>query len=519
MSAYVPEVSFEHSPTVGDFALDWTHFVRNITGPLGSGKSVGCCAVAMAIALRQMVDQHDYRRSRFAIIRNTSPELKTTTINTWKEIFPEDACGDIVFSSPITHHIHIPPRGGDPGLDAEFYFIPLDKPQDIKKLKSLDLTAAWINESAEVPSGVMKMLRGRVGRFPPRNKDYQAVNPCVFMDTNAFDDDHWLADLEDQRAQGYEFYTQPPAVLECTPQGKGFVSIEPDQDKLTFLPDQIMTGANRFWAVNPKAENLPHLRDGYYADQIAGSDLEWIRRFLQARRIYYTEGKPVIPEYIDEVFTKKFEPLREVPFKIGMDIGGGTLQPAAVIAQRGPRGIWLIHDELVMEDMGVNRYSNELVRLITERYSGLDNIESCWGDPAAEKRDEIFETVVFDHLKSKGLPARAAPSNNIQFRIDAIKAPIMRFIDGQPGMLIHPRCKLLRKGLAGRWHFRRMQVAGEDRFTEQPVKNKYSHPCDALGYLLSGGGETMQARRATHQEITPAQRPHHAKIDFDVFNS
>lgn len=474
----------------------------------------------MTNAMQQMIDPDGWVRSRQAIIRNTSPELKTTTINTWKEFFKEEHCGPIVFSSPINHHIVIPPSGGKPGFDCEVLFIALDKPADVRKLKSLDLTTAWVNESSELQRAVPDMLTGRVGRFPPRKGDYQAVNACIIMDTNAFDDDHYLAELEDEGDQQYGFYTQPPAVLELEAVGKGFRCI--DEGKFYDLKfrqnTDVIEGAGKLWAVNPFAENLPFLRDGYYRSQIAGKKLEWIRRFLQAKRIYYTDGKPVIPEYQDEVFCQKIPVLKGVPFTVGMDIGGGTLQPAAVIKQRHPRGNWLVHAEVCSTSMGVEKFVKEFCRIFVKDFGTLDKIETIWGDPASEKRDELYETVVADYIKALGLPFRAAPSNNIQFRIDATTAPMNRFIDGKPGFLIHPRCKMLRKGLAGRWYYKRMQLSGENRYQDKPCKNDFSHPCDALGYGLSGGGETLQARNASGQPVTQNFGQAHADINFDIFS-
>jgi hypothetical protein len=42
---------------------------------------------------------------------------------------------------------------------------------------------------------------------------------------------------------------------------------------------------------------------------------------------------------------------------------------------------------------------------------------------------------------------------------------------------------MLRAGFLGRYELRRLQVPGEDRYTDEPNKNKYSHPHDALQYI------------------------------------
>ena len=75
---------------------------------------------------------------------------------------------------------------------------------------------------------------------------------------------------------------------------------------------------------------------------------------------------------------------------------------------------------------------------------------------------------------------------------------------------------MLRKGFAGGYHFRRVKVAGDERFHDVPDKNAYSHPHDALQYALSGGGEV---RALTGPRVaTPAGRPIVADTRFNVWS-
>lgn len=63
-------------------------------------------------------------------------------------------------------------------------------------------------------------------------------------------------------------------------------------------------------------------------------------------------------------------------------------------------------------------------------------------------------------------------------------------IDGEPGFLIHPDCKVTRKGMQGGYAFKRTGIAGEERFRDTPDKNRFSHPCEAGQYLMLGSGAT-----------------------------
>ena len=57
-----------------------SNFFRGIRGPVGSGKSVACCVEVFRRSLEQKKNDQGIRKSRWAIIRNTNPQLRTTTI-------------------------------------------------------------------------------------------------------------------------------------------------------------------------------------------------------------------------------------------------------------------------------------------------------------------------------------------------------------------------------------------------------------------------------------------------------
>ena len=120
-------LNFSEAPTTWKFLQD-DSFVRGIMGPVGSGKSYACCAEIFLRAVKQEPNADNIRKTRFAIIRNSYPELRTTTLKTWQEIFPESQFGTMRWSPPITHHIQLPPRGAAAGIDCEVIFLALDQP-------------------------------------------------------------------------------------------------------------------------------------------------------------------------------------------------------------------------------------------------------------------------------------------------------------------------------------------------------------------------------------------------------
>ena len=117
------------------------------------------------------------------------------------------------------------------------------------------------------------------------------------------------------------------------------------------------------------------------------------------------------------------------------------------------------------------------------------------------------------------MTVRAAPSQDPKLRVEAVRAPMTRMIDGKPGIMIHPRCRRLIRGLSGGWHYRRLSVHGREAFADRPDKGEYSHPCESAGYGLLGAGEmrTLQARDAPVR--MSVGRPIVAPMDFSVWGN
>ncbi|MFN0042233.1 MAG: TerL [Alphaproteobacteria bacterium] len=405
------------------------------------------------------------RRSRWAVVRNTYPELRTTTIKTWHQWVPREI-GRWQDEGPPTHFVSAA------GLELEVMFLALDRPDDISKLLSLELTGAWINEAREMPKAILDGLTGRVGRYPPKMLG-GASWYGVILDTNSPDSDHWWYRLaEEMRPEGYEFFAQPP--------GDG-----------------------------PNAENLANLPAGYYARTKAGKDEAWVKVYVRGDYGYVQDGKPVYPEYRDATHCRDVHVLNNVPIHVGIDFG---LTPAAVFAQRGPTGRWAWLSELVSEDMGAKRFADLLGAEMRSRYQGFQF--DVYGDPSGDNRAQTDETTPFQILRAAGIPARPAPSNDPMLRREAVAVALGRMIDGEPGLSLSPSCKMLRKGMMGGYRYRRVQVTGQERYLDKPDKNMFSHVCEAAQYLMLGAGE---GRALIAQPRTHAPQAF-AVSDYNVFD-
>ena len=498
------KLDFSSAPTIARFFKS-DAFVRGLMGPVGSGKSYACCAEIFRRAVQQRPSPRDgVKYSRWAIVRNTHPMLRTTTLKTWLELLPEHVWGPVKYSPPITHHITLPPRDGAAGIDMEVLFLALDDPKDVRKLLSLELTGAWVNEARELPKAVVDGLTHRVGRYPTK-ADGGPSWRGVIMDSNPMDDDHWYYRLaEKDRPTGrfaWDFFRQPGGVLEV-----------PLEDLPQEMPEAqgYIHQAGRWWQTNPEAENLRNLPTGYYDQLLGGKNLDWIQCYAKGEYTFVQEGRPVWPEFNDQMMAADLEPEPNVPVHIGLDFG---LTPAAVFAQKLPDGRWHVLHELVSFDMGLERFCSMLKSDIEARFPRMEML--VWGDPAGSQRDQIFETTAFDHLKTHGILARPTATNEFRTRREALAIPMGRLIDGKPGFMIDRRCLKLRKSLGGGYHFKRLAIgAGQERFRDVPDKNEHSHVGDAAGYCLLGSEHKMMTKRPT----PTGGRPTQAKVlDFDVF--
>ena len=498
------KLDFSGAPTVARFFRS-DAFVRGLMGPVGSGKSYACCAEIFRRAVEQKPSPRDgVKYSRFAIVRNTHPMLRTTTLKTWLELLPEHIWGPVKYSPPITHHIKLPPREGAAGIDMEVIFLALDDPKDVRKLLSLELTGAWVNEARELPKAVVDGLTHRVGRYPTK-ADGGPSWRGVIMDSNPMDDDHyWYRLAEKERPTGrfrWDFFRQPGGVLE--------IDLEDLPEDMPEAQGYIHQ-AGRWWKTNPEAENLKNLPNGYYDQLLGGKNLDWIQCYAQGLYTFVQEGRPVWPEYNDQMLADDLEADPNLPVHIGLDFG---LTPAAIFAQKLPNGRWHVLHELVSFDMGLERFCSMLKSDIEARFPRMEIL--TWGDPAGTQRDQIFETTAFDHLKVHGILARPTATNEFRTRREALAIPMGRLIEGKPGFMIDRRCLKLRKSLGGGYHFKRVAIgAGQERFRDSPNKNEHSHVGDAAGYCLLGSEHRIMTKRPNPMGGRSVQ----AKVlDFDVF--
>ena len=453
-------------PVAGAFCLDRSEFPV-IMGPVGSAKSTAAAMRLMNTAAQQTTGAYGVARTRFAIVRNTNRMLLDTTLKTWLELFPEREYGTFE-RVRMTHRIRATINGV--AVDAEFIFRPLENEDDIRNLLSAEYTGMWFNEFREIDPKIIPHAMARCGRYPNA-----AAGGCTWKgilgDTNpwAFTSEYhkWFVT---QKRQGYAFFKQPGGM-------------------------------------DPAAENLHNL-----AQNSETSKLEWDDPVRQAQgRTYYEKllrdyapddanmyvhcqygasrsGKPVFASYNDNTHIREVAYDRNAPLLIGYDCTGRN--PAALVAQKSDTGQWRILLEFCDEGMGMEQHAAELKRLLEAEFPDA-TIARITADPAGtSKGANDLDMLQVIRSKFPGVLVVKARTNDPATRIEAVDGTFRRLINGEPAILISPRCVILREACISAYHYRKLKLAGKERHAEEPDKNHpYSDCADALEYLLLGGGE------------------------------
>ncbi|BBF92648.1 hypothetical protein [Blastochloris tepida] len=479
---------------LADFVLDNSE-VAIIQGPMGSGKSKAANIRIYRHAREQRLSRLSGRRhSRWAVVRNTYPDLEGTTIRTWLDTFPEHVYGKMKWSKPFYHRIEI----DDVILEADF--LALDKEEDVRKLRSAEYTGFYINEGQYIPKVLFDEMHSRAGRFPAV-KDGGTEWCGVIMDMNAPEDEaNWVAIMtgqvpfpehwtQQERALAkwpaeWKFFMQPPGLLE---------DIGPD-------------GLVRGYKPNPKAENTRWLAKvggkPFYMSKISGKSKAWIDSRIMNRVTIYADGDPVWPQFRLEthVMREMPEPVEGSPVFVGLDFGRS---PAAVFFQKINHRVVVLY-ELQAFDCGARRFIADHFAPEVERRFG-DRFElELWGDPKGRDRTQADDVTAFDMFEAKGFRVRPAPvkGNNIETRIEVVENLLLDMRDGIPCFMLSPACRRLKAAMAGKYFLEKSNDASK----RLPCKDDYSHLPDALGYGLLGAGEgARMVGRSSGRARAPAR--------------
>ena len=478
---------------LADYLADRKH-VSIIRGPIGSGTSSASCMKIYALAMEQRKGPDGKRRSRWAIVRNTYPELQNTTLATWLFWFPEAQYGKLWSERPMLHEVRI----GDVELDV--YFLALDDEADIKKLRSLELTGVWFNELEFNTKSIFDEAESRTGRFPSMAEGGSNWDG-VLADLNAPSEDHWLPqmtgeapladDLSEEEAAlmrfpaEWSYFVQPAALLEVrSPDGKNVVGYTP----------------------NPATENLKWLKPGYYEEKMKGKKKDWIDSRLRNKIVFVVDGDPVWTSFNADthVAAEPLSPVKGHEVIIGMDFGR---RPCALFMQNINNRV-LVQLELRAYGASAITFAPIFKRFLEKHYPGYTY--RIYGDPKGQDKGQADDRTAYEVFAANGIIVTPAPvkNNHVETRLTAVDSLLNTMHHGAPRFLMSPTgCPTLKAAMSGRYHVRKGALGDPE-----PVKDKFSDIADCLQYgaLGMGEGRAMTGRAANVRpgaiNVAPARR-------------
>ena len=449
--------------TIRKFMLSG-QFARFVIGPLGSGKTAGMIIELTRRMREQAPDSQGVRPTRFAVVRNTLQQLRQTVlpdILTWLGPIAQFKFTDstIYFNFLLDDGTRV---------KSEWLLIPLDTPEDQKRLLSLQLTGAWLAEFRELPFSICAAVMGRVGRYPSP----AVVKPTwqgVIGESNPFSEgSEWYENLVLTKPANWEFLRQPGGLA-------------------------------------PEAENRENLPDEYY-ERLTGS-AEWKKVHIDADYGDDLSGQAV--------FRASFSPAAHIsdtrllvnphrPVMVGLDFGR---TPTALLTQVDAVGRLIVFDELLSVDMGLHKFISTLLlpMLHTEKYGSRRVFVVA--DPAGRFKDQQGELSLFDVIQKYGIIAYPAPTNDIGRRLNAVEELLtQRRGDSATALLIDREGgPMLCRAMQRDYKYARKQSGAID---DKPDKtHPWSDLADALQYAALGVQINATGRIMQKFTTPPKQKP------------
>lgn len=256
--------------------------------------------------------------------------------------------------------------------------------------------------------------------------------------------------------------------------------------------------ANRFVVIDLHYTANPHKRGPAWREAVRSSMP--IRDFLmEYEKSWQTyEGKPVYEDFNKLIHVVKgtIEPEPGLPLLIGWDFG---LTPAAVIAQLVGYQLRVL-EELLENDGSIIRLAPRVWKHLAVNYAPwLNNQQTqifSFIDPAGFQRAQTDEKTCAGILRKAYDPAD--PKNKLGFtnvnpgpvdwesRKGAVEQFLVRTYGKGAAMIVsEDGCPILIEGFNGGYQYPEKAIEIEPA-NITPVKNKFSHPHDALQYVCWG---------------------------------
>lgn len=242
---------------------------------------------------------------------------------------------------------------------------------------------------------------------------------------------------------------------------------------------------NKFVVVDLRYQADPTKRSAEWREAVKGSMP--IRDFMMEYEGSWQtfEGKPVYEDFISSLHVSKSKIQLEpgLPILLGWDFG---LTPAALVCQLVGRQLRVIR-EYVESKGSISKLAPVVWNYLnTECLSWIhaDNIYN-YIDPAGFQKAQTDERTCADVMRKVGFKRIHPGPVTWEARRKAVEDYLTKTYGEGPGMLISDDCPILIEGFNGGYQYPEKAIEIEPA-NITPVKNKFSHPHDALQYVCAG---------------------------------
>jgi PBSX family phage terminase large subunit len=330
-------------------------------GGMGSGKSVILCLLAIANGMRDP--------GGFSLIgRLNYPALENSTMRIFLELVPENY-GDFLPTAKIFRFVN--------GHEIKFHHLDISDPKVAGPIKSMNLSAAFIDEATELSDDIYLLVDGRVRRkTATMNMVRLASNP-------AGHDWVWRKYFDPNRKPAWQHYYGINCSMMDNPN----------------LPAEYIENARASWPEDWQQRYVY----GTFADF---SDLIF-KEFTEATHVYDSRKQ-------HDIFGGLSDPPADWPVIIGIDIGSDTEHDpwAIVLISVAPDGRLYQFDEIYGNGLLIANIADQLFTKLGERgrpdvaydYAQRQcamELAECGivGQPAIKEVDPgIFKTAQYIHI-------------------------------------------------------------------------------------------------------------------------
>jgi hypothetical protein len=456
-------------PTIARFAACEAP-VQCLLGPIGGGKTTGVLMKILSLACAQKATKGGLRKTRWAVVRNTRPQLRDSVLKTVFDWLPPDGKHVIWRETDMTLLVQFK-LPDDTYVKCEMLFRALDDAQDAQRLLSVEYTGGWLSEFREIPLPLLTDLRSRCGRYPRVEDDgcggatWHGVLAESNMPTKG---SSWHELLEEKRPPWLRVFIQPSGLSEL-------------------------------------AENTKYLPKTYYTDLLSGATENWIKAHIKCEYPDSLDGKAVYSQTFQSDVHVAKAPIVWIrgsaapPILIGMDQGRS---PACLISQVEARGRLNVLRELYASGIAMDGFVTKyLMPLLANEFADSQFLVVI--DPAGCRKGEARDESPKDILTGHGFKVIPAPSNALDRRIPAVE----RLLLLRDGLLIDPSCKMTIAALSGEYRYKTKKNGDLEDTPEK--KHPWSDLMDDLQYIsqIAGGSNWGHTLRRLNRRGGPADVP------------